>query len=147
MNDLFKKKMDRKYGQTRKTKPGSTFVLHAVTTMCRYIISGSWQKHGMHKREERVEQRWQPRRRARAPSSMVHACFPCPAAARLPSYVISEQCVVLRFLFRRQCSSHYIISTRDVCVCVSTVILVRYFRLYTFVLWLPVGNEGDTVAL
>jgi hypothetical protein len=52
MNDLFKKKMDRAYGQTRKTKPGSTFVLHAVTTMCIYIMSGSWEKHGMHKREE-----------------------------------------------------------------------------------------------
>ncbi|CAN5965646.1 unnamed protein product [Sphagnum jensenii] len=26
-------------------------------------------------------------------------------------------------------------------------ILVRCFRLYTFVLWLPVGNEGETVAL
>jgi hypothetical protein len=40
MNDLFKKKMHRAYGQTRKTKPGSTFVLHAVTTMCRYINLG-----------------------------------------------------------------------------------------------------------
>jgi hypothetical protein len=83
---FLRKRMDRAYGQTRKTKPGSTLVLHAVTTTCRYKLSGSWEKHGMHKGEERAEQRWQPRRRARAPSSMVHACFPSLAATPLPSY-------------------------------------------------------------
>ncbi len=71
-------------GRQRKKEVGSTFVLHTVTTMGRYIMSGSWKKHGM---QERAEQRWWPLRRPRAPSSMVHACFPSPAAAPLPRYV------------------------------------------------------------
>jgi hypothetical protein len=84
MDDLFEKKMHRAKGQTRKKKVGGTFVLHTVPTKGRYIMSGSWKKYGM---QERAEQRWRPLRRARAPSSMVHACFPSPAAAPLPRYV------------------------------------------------------------
>jgi hypothetical protein len=61
---------------------------------------------------------------------------------------LSEQCLVWRFLFRSWCSSHYVISTHDVCVCeYSHHVGVRCFWLYAFVLWLPVGNEGETVAL
>jgi len=87
MDELVEKKMDKAEGQTRKKKAGSTFVLHAVTTMGRYIMSGSWEKHGMHETEERAEQRWRPLRRAGAPSSTVHHCFPYPAAAPLPRYL------------------------------------------------------------
>jgi hypothetical protein len=87
MDDLVEKKMHKAKGQTGKKKVGSTFVLHAVTTVGRYIMSGSWEKHGMHETEERAEQRWRPLRRARAPSSTVHACFPYPAASPLPRYL------------------------------------------------------------
>jgi len=83
INDLVEKKMYKAKGQTGRKKAGSTFVLHAVTTMGRYIMSGSWEKHGM---RERAEQRWQPLRLARTPSSTVHACLPYPAAAPLPRY-------------------------------------------------------------
>jgi hypothetical protein len=44
--------MDRAKGQTRKNKVGSTFVMHTVTTMGRYIKLGSWNKHGMQQRAE-----------------------------------------------------------------------------------------------
>ncbi len=44
---------------------------------------------------------------------------------------------------------HIRLSADTMSVSVSTVIVwgVRCFRLYAFVLWLPVGNEGETVAL
>jgi hypothetical protein len=42
----------------------------------------------------------------------------------------SEQCLVWRFLFRSWCSSHYVISTHDVCVCEYSHVGVRCFRLY-----------------
>jgi len=88
MDDLVEKKMDKAKGQTGKKKAGSTFVLHAVTTVGRYINVGqlgeTWNARDW---EERAEQRWRPLRRARAPSSTVHAGFPYPAAAPLPRYL------------------------------------------------------------
>jgi hypothetical protein len=80
---LLRKRWIRPRGRPGEKKAGSTFVLHAVTTMGRYIMSGSWEKHGM---RERAEQGWRPLRRPRAPSSTVHPCLPYPAAAPLPRY-------------------------------------------------------------
>ncbi len=86
-------------------------------------MSGSWEKHGM---RERAEQRWRPLRRARAPSSTVHACFPYPAAAPLPRYFTLGNFLnnVLSgdFCFEAD-APHIMLSAHTMSVSVSTVIM------------------------
>jgi hypothetical protein len=144
--------MDNAKGQTREKKARSTFVLHAVTIMGRYIMSGSWEKHGMHETGKRelssdgghCDVHKLPLLRSTLASPIRQ---PLLSQGIYPGQFY-EQCRVWRFLFRSWCSSHYIISRHDVCVCeYSHRVGVRCFRLYAFVLWLPVGNEGETVAL
>jgi hypothetical protein len=104
MDDLVEKKMDKAKGQTRKKNARSTFVLHAVTTMGRYIMSGSWEKHGMHETGKR-ELSSDGGHCDVHELPLLRSTLASPIRQPLLSQGIypgqfSEQCLVWRFLFR-----------------------------------------------
>jgi hypothetical protein len=101
---LLRKRWIRPRGRPGKKKARSTFVLHAVTTMGRYIMSGSWEEHGMDETGKRE-------RSSDGGHCDVHelpllrSTLASPIRQPLLSQGIypgqfSEQCLVWRFLFR-----------------------------------------------
>jgi hypothetical protein len=101
---LLRKRIDKAMGQTGKKEVGNTFVLHAVTTIGRYIMSGSWEKHGMHETGKR-ERSSDGGHYDVHELPLLRSALASPIRQPLLSQGIcpgqfSEQCLVWRFLFR-----------------------------------------------